>query len=34
MYPDITIDMEDEGWHGVLNVNLHGTFYCTREALA
>lgn len=33
VYPDITIDMEDEGWHGVLNVNLHGTFYCTREAL-
>ncbi|MBV6417646.1 MAG: 3-oxoacyl-[acyl-carrier-protein] reductase FabG [Steroidobacteraceae bacterium] len=33
VYPDITIDMEDEGWHGVLNVNLNGTFYCTREAL-
>lgn len=33
VYPDITIDMEDEGWHGVVNVNLHGTFYCTREAL-
>lgn len=33
VYPDITIDMEDEGWHGVLNVNLHGTFYCIREAL-
>ncbi|MGD9598339.1 MAG: SDR family NAD(P)-dependent oxidoreductase [Steroidobacteraceae bacterium] len=33
VYPDITIDMEDEGWHGVLAVNLHGTFYCTREAL-
>jgi 3-oxoacyl-[acyl-carrier protein] reductase len=33
VFPDITIDMEDEGWHGVLNVNLHGTFYCTREAL-
>ncbi|MBV6424044.1 MAG: 3-oxoacyl-[acyl-carrier-protein] reductase FabG [Steroidobacteraceae bacterium] len=33
VYPDITIDMEDEGWHGVLNVNLHGTFYCTREAV-
>jgi len=33
VYPDITIDMEDEGWHGVLNVNLHGTFYCTRQAL-
>ena len=33
VYPDITIDMEDEGWHGVLNVNLHGAFYCTREAV-
>jgi NAD(P)-dependent dehydrogenase (short-subunit alcohol dehydrogenase family) len=25
--------MQDEGWHGVLNVNLHGSFYCIREAL-
>ena len=33
VYPDITIDMEGEGWHGVLNVNLHGAFYCTREAV-
>ena len=33
VFPDITVDMQDEGWHGVLNVNLHGTFYCTREAL-
>lgn len=33
VYPDITIDMEDEGWHGVLNVNLHGAFYCSREAV-
>ena len=33
VYPDITIDMEDEGWHGVLNVNLHGAFYCAREAV-
>ncbi|MBL0123009.1 MAG: SDR family oxidoreductase [Betaproteobacteria bacterium] len=33
VFPDITIDMQDEGWHGVLNVNLHGSFYCIREAL-
>ncbi len=33
VFPDITIDMQDEGWLGVLNVNLNGTFYCTREAL-
>ena len=33
VFPDITVDMQDEGWLGVLNVNLNGTFYCTREAL-
>lgn len=33
IYPDLIIDMEDEGWQGVLNVNLNGTFYCTREAV-
>ena len=33
VFPDITIDMQAEGWHGVLNVNLHGSFYCIREAL-
>jgi 3-oxoacyl-[acyl-carrier protein] reductase len=33
VYPDLIIDMEDEGWHGVLNVNLHGAFYFTREAV-
>lgn len=33
VYPDLIIDMEDEGWHGVFNVNLHGSFYCTREAV-
>lgn len=33
VFPDITIDMQDEGWLGVINVNLNGTFYCTREAL-
>lgn len=25
--------MEDEGWRGVMSVNLDGAFYCTREAL-
>ena len=33
VFPDIIIDMEDEGWQGVMNVNLNGTFYCTREAV-
>ena len=33
VFPDIIIDMEDEGWQGVMNVNLNGTFYCTREAI-
>jgi 3-oxoacyl-[acyl-carrier protein] reductase len=33
VYPDLIIDMEDEGWQGVLNVNLNGPFYCTREAV-
>ena len=33
VFPDITVDMEDEGWHGVINVNLNGAFYCTREAV-
>lgn len=33
VYPDLIIDMEDAGWQGVLNVNLNGTFYCTREAV-
>lgn len=33
VHPDITIDMEDEGFHGVLSVNLYGAFYCTREAV-
>ncbi|MCL6262978.1 SDR family oxidoreductase [Craterilacuibacter sp. RT1T] len=33
VYPDLIIDMEDEGWQGVMNVNLNGPFYCTREAV-
>ena len=33
VYPDLIIDMEDEGWQGVLNVNLNGPFYCSREAV-
>ena len=30
---DITQNMSDEAWHHVIGVHLHGTFYCTREAL-
>jgi len=26
------LEMSDEEWHGVLDVNLHGTFYVTRAA--
>jgi len=29
----ITSSFKDEWWHTTLNVNLNGTFYCTREAL-
>ncbi len=29
----ITSTFKDEWWHATLNVNLNGTFYCTREAL-
>jgi 3-oxoacyl-[acyl-carrier protein] reductase len=25
--------LSDEMWHGIVNVHLHGTFYCTREAV-
>ena len=27
------VEMTDEDWHTVLNVALHGTFYCTRAVL-
>src|SRR5262245_34903325 len=30
---DVTQNMTDESWHHVIGVHLHGTFYCTREAL-
>jgi 3-oxoacyl-[acyl-carrier protein] reductase len=30
---DVTQNMTDEAWHHVIGVHLHGTFYCTREAL-
>jgi 3-oxoacyl-[acyl-carrier protein] reductase len=30
---DVTQSMTDEAWHRVIAVHLHGTFYCTREAL-
>ncbi|MBN7796509.1 SDR family NAD(P)-dependent oxidoreductase [Parahaliea mediterranea] len=33
VYADHTIDMGDEGWLAVMNVNINGTFYCCREAL-
>lgn len=30
---DFTVEITDEEWHQMLAVHLHGTFYCTREAL-
>lgn len=33
VFPDQIIDMSDEGWQAVLNVNLNGAFYCCREAV-
>ncbi|MEN9217176.1 MAG: 3-oxoacyl-[acyl-carrier-protein] reductase [Gloeomargarita sp. HHBFW_bins_162] len=29
----LLIRMKDEDWHGVMNLNLHGVFYCTRAAV-
>jgi 3-oxoacyl-[acyl-carrier protein] reductase len=29
----VTSAFQDEWWHATLNVNLNGTFYCTREVL-
>lgn len=33
VFPDQIIDMSDEGWQALLNVNLNGAFYCCREAV-
>lgn len=33
VFVDHTIDMEDNGWLAVMNVNINGAFYCCREAL-
>lgn len=33
IHPDLIIDMEDEGFWGVLKVNLGGSFYFSREAV-
>jgi 3-oxoacyl-[acyl-carrier protein] reductase len=29
----LLIRMKDEDWHGVMNLNLDGVFYCTRAAI-
>lgn len=29
----LLVRMSDEAWHGVINTNLNGTFYCTRAVL-
>lgn len=33
IYADHTIDMQDDGWLAVMNVNINGTFYFCREVL-
>jgi 3-oxoacyl-[acyl-carrier protein] reductase len=33
VYADHTIDMQDDGWLAVMNVNINGTFYFCREVL-
>ena len=33
VFVDHLIYMEDEGWQGVMGVNLNGVFYCTRAAV-
>ena len=33
VFVDHLIHMDDEGWQGVMDVNLNGTFYCTRAAV-
>lgn len=33
VYADHTIDMQDDGWLAVMNVNVNGTFYFCREVL-
>lgn len=33
VFADHTIDMGDDGWLKVVDVNLNGSFYCSREAL-
>ena len=33
VYADHTIDMQDDGWLAVMNVNINGTFYFCRDVL-
>jgi len=32
-YTDMIVDLNDAGWQRVVDVNLNGTFYCSREAV-